>query len=223
MAQLSTCCAPGRPVHLLRAFRQGVLLRHARAPGRLRARELRLLGRLDGDRLRDRVRRGRRSRGTLARSAQLPGDSPAAGLPVAVIGAGPVGLAAAAHLVARGLEPLIFEAGDAVGAGVREWGHVRVFSPWELDIDPLAGELLAAAGWVAPHGGGYPTGSDIVERYLEPLAGLPAIAPALRLRSRVVTVTRHGTDKLKDSGRADAPFSSSWSATAWSAASSHER
>ena len=58
---------------------------------------------------------------------------------VAVIGAGPVGLAAAAHLVSRGIEPLVFEAGDAVGASIREWGHVRVFSPWEYDIDPEIG------------------------------------------------------------------------------------
>jgi FAD dependent oxidoreductase len=125
---------------------------------------------------------------------------------VAVIGAGPVGLAAAAHLAARGIEPLVFEAGDAVGASVREWGHVRVFSPWEYDIDPVAAELLAEAGWEAPDPGAYPTGSDIVERYLEPLAALPTIAPALHLGARVVAVTRHGIDKLKDAGRDEAPF-----------------
>ena len=72
--------------------------------------------------------------------------------PVAVIGAGPVGLAAAAHLLARGLEPLVFEAGESVGASIREWGHVRVFSPWEYDIDPIAAELLARHGWEAPAG-----------------------------------------------------------------------
>ncbi|HEX2086729.1 MAG TPA: FAD-dependent oxidoreductase [Solirubrobacteraceae bacterium] len=127
-------------------------------------------------------------------------------LPVAVIGAGPVGLAAAAHLVARGLEPLVLEAGDGVGASIREWGHVRVFSPWELDVDPVAARLLAAAGWRAPDGDGYPTGAEIVGRYLEPLAAVPAIARALRLRSRVVGVTKHGVDKLRDAGREDAPF-----------------
>ena len=70
--------------------------------------------------------------------------------PVAVIGAGPVGLAAAAHLLARGLEPIVFEAGDRVGASIREWGHVRVFSPWEYDIDPVAAALLERHGWTAP-------------------------------------------------------------------------
>ena len=125
---------------------------------------------------------------------------------VAVIGAGPVGLAAAAHLVSRGIEPLVLEAGDAVGASIREWGHVRVFSPWEYDIDPVAAGMLADTGWEAPDPTAYPTGADIVERYLEPLAALPAIAPALHLDARVLAVTRHGVDKLKDAGRDDAPF-----------------
>jgi flavin-dependent dehydrogenase len=52
-----------------------------------------------------------------------------AGLPVAVIGAGPVGLATAAHLLDRGLEPLVLEAGSQVGASIAEWRHVRLFSP----------------------------------------------------------------------------------------------
>src|SRR5918997_1279595 len=125
---------------------------------------------------------------------------------VAVIGAGPVGLAAAAHLATRGIEPIVFEAGEAVGASVREWGHVRVFSPWGFNIDPAAERLLAASGWAAPDPDAYPTGSEIVERYLEPLAALPAIRPALRLGARVVGVTRHGIDKLKDAGRDAAPF-----------------
>jgi len=127
-------------------------------------------------------------------------------LPVAVIGAGPVGLAAAVHLVARGIEPIVFEAGEKVGASVREWGHVRVFSPWEFNIDPVARELLDAHGWSAPDADGYPTGEKLVERYLEPLASVGAISSALRLRSRVVAVTRRGLDKLKDAGREATAF-----------------
>jgi thioredoxin reductase len=125
---------------------------------------------------------------------------------VAVIGAGPVGLAAAAHALARGLEPIVFEAGNAVGASIREWGHVRVFSPWEFNLDPVATELLERHGWTAPDLTGYPTGAEIVERYLEPLAATPEIAGALRLKARVTGVTRAGIDKLKDEGRDDVPF-----------------
>jgi thioredoxin reductase len=127
-------------------------------------------------------------------------------LPVAVIGAGPVGLAAAAHLAARGIEPVVFEAGDTVGASIREWGHVRVFSPWDFNLDPAAAELLARHGWTAPPSEAYPTGDEIVERYLEPLAAAPGIAESLHLSSRVVSVTRLGADKLKDAGREDAAF-----------------
>jgi hypothetical protein len=126
--------------------------------------------------------------------------------PVAVIGAGPVGLAAAAHLLERGLDPLIFEAGARVGAAVREWGHVRVFSPWEFDLDPAARALLERAGWEAPPADGFPTGDQIADRYLEPLAGLPEIASRLQLGARVVAVTKAGVDKLKDDGRDQAPF-----------------
>ena len=127
-------------------------------------------------------------------------------LPVAVIGAGPVGLAAAAHLAARGIEPVVFEAGKNVGTSIREWGHVRVFSPWESNIDPVAAELLTDHGWEAPPSDAYPTGDEIVERYLEPLAAAPGIAESLHLGARVAGVTRLGIDKLKDTGRDDAPY-----------------
>ena len=127
-------------------------------------------------------------------------------LPVAVIGAGPVGLAAAAHLLSRGIEPLVFEAGDAPGAAMRDWAHVRVFSPWAFNIDPVAATLLEAEGWIAPPAEAYPTGGEIVERYLEPLAALPALRGRVRYGSRVTAVTRLGIDKLKDAGREEAPF-----------------
>ena len=127
-------------------------------------------------------------------------------LPVAVIGAGPVGLAAAAHLAARGIEPLVFETGDGPGATVRDWAHVRVFSPWAFNIDPVAADLLEAEGWVAPPAEQYPTGGEIVERYLEPLAALPQLQRHIRYGSSVTAVTRLGIDKLKDADRNDAPF-----------------
>ncbi|NRP70518.1 Ferredoxin--NADP reductase [Ensifer psoraleae] len=132
--------------------------------------------------------------------------SSSAALPVAVIGAGPVGLAAAAHLVARGIEPIVFERGDAVGTSLLEWGQVQVFSPWTYNIDPAARSLLEAAGWQAPAGDGLPTGSEIVRDYLAPLAALPAIAPNIRLGSTVVAVTREGLDKVSSVNRATAPF-----------------
>ncbi len=127
-------------------------------------------------------------------------------LPVAIVGAGPVGLAAAAHLLEKGEEPVVFEAGARVGANVLAWGHVRLFSPWRYVIDAAAGRLLAEAGWLPPDGEVYPTGRELVEHYLEPLAALPALKSRIRLNSRVAQVTRDGFDKMKTTGREDAPF-----------------
>ena len=127
-------------------------------------------------------------------------------LPVVVIGAGPVGLAEAAHLLARGQTPLVLEAGNAVGASIRQWSHVRFFSPWKYTVDAASVALLEPAGWTVPDPERAPTGNDIVERYLEPLAALPQVAPHIRLGTRVTAITRLGHDKMKTSGREDAPF-----------------
>lgn len=130
----------------------------------------------------------------------------AARLPVAIIGAGPVGLAAAAHLLARGETPLVLEAGPAVGHSIRQWGHVRMFTPWRYCVDTAARALLEAAGWSHPPADAVPTGAEVVAHYLEPLAALPAMTPHLRLDSRVVAVTRRSCDKLRSAGRDALPF-----------------
>jgi thioredoxin reductase len=127
-------------------------------------------------------------------------------LPVAVIGAGPVGLAAAAHLLERGLEPLILERGHRVGHTIRDWGHVRLFSPWTYVVDRAASDLLRESGWVSPDGDAYPTGNELVEGYLQPLAALPAMATRIRFSTEVVAVTRDGMDKMKSPGRDETPF-----------------
>ena len=127
-------------------------------------------------------------------------------LPVAVIGGGPVGLAAAAHLIARGEEPLVFEAGAQVGANIREWGHVRLFSPWSYVVDKASAALLEEMGWEQPDGNDYPTGRDLVERYLEPLAATPQLASRIRLGARVVAVARLDRDKMKTESREGNPF-----------------
>lgn len=134
----------------------------------------------------------------------MPGAT--AGLPVAVIGAGPVGLVAAAHLVARGETPLVLEAGQRVGASVREWAHVKLFSPWKYLTEPVSRGMLEASGWTAPDPDALPTGGELVERLLEPLASLPQIAPHLRLGARVLSVTRRGMDRVTSAGRDAAPF-----------------
>ncbi|WP_028345673.1 NAD(P)-binding domain-containing protein [Bradyrhizobium murdochi] len=125
---------------------------------------------------------------------------------VAIIGAGPVGLAAAAHVLERGLQPIVLEAGDKVGHAMRQWGHVQLFSPWEYNVDKAATRLLAATGWNSPEPDQYPTGMEMVERYLEPLAVHSALRPHIQTSSRVTAISRAGFDKMKSKGREKAPF-----------------
>ncbi|MFW3170602.1 FAD-dependent oxidoreductase [Geodermatophilus sp. CPCC 206100] len=127
-------------------------------------------------------------------------------LPVVVIGAGPVGLAAAAHLLERGLEPLVLEAGDHVGAAIREWGHVRLFSPWQYDVDAAAQRLLEAQGWESPDRDELPTGAELVESYLAPLAATPQLAGRIQTSTRVLAVSRQGVDKTRTVGREGRPY-----------------
>jgi 2-polyprenyl-6-methoxyphenol hydroxylase-like FAD-dependent oxidoreductase len=128
------------------------------------------------------------------------------GLPVVVIGAGPVGLAAAAHLTERDLPFVVIEAGNGPAAAVGQWGHVRVFSPWRYNIDPAARHLLTEAGWVEPDPDVLPTGGQLVADYLRPLADLPAMKPHMRYGVRVVAITRDGMDRVRTARRDAAPF-----------------
>ncbi|MGW4054166.1 NAD(P)-binding domain-containing protein [Streptomyces sp. NPDC004779] len=125
-------------------------------------------------------------------------------LPVVVIGAGPTGLTAAAHLVDRGIEPLVLEAGTQAGAAVRAWAHVRLFSTWGEVTDRTAEKLLAPTGWAKPDPGAYPTGGDWAERYLQPLAEV--LGDAVCLGARVTGVSRSGRDRTVDADRGAKPF-----------------
>jgi thioredoxin reductase len=125
---------------------------------------------------------------------------------VAILGGGPVGLAAAAHVLERGMEPVVLEAGPDAGHAVRQWAHVRMFSPWEYNIDKAAERLLATMGWNAPSGCEYPTGGELVAQYLAPLATRTPLRDRIRTRSLVTSVGRAGFDKVKTKGRAAAPF-----------------
>jgi thioredoxin reductase len=127
-------------------------------------------------------------------------------LPVAVVGAGPVGLAAAAHLLARRLPVRVYEAGATVGASVRDWGHVRLFSPWRYNIDPASKALLVRHGWQEPSADDFPTGDELVGRYLAPLAETPELATVLETGAWVTTIGRHCADKVVSKDRAMKPF-----------------
>lgn len=126
--------------------------------------------------------------------------------PIAIVGGGPIGLAAAAHAVARGLPVKVYEAGATVGANLLDWAHVRIFTPWELNVDACARALLERHGWTMPPMAELPTGGDLYARYLRPLAETPELAGAIEVGERVEAISRRGVDKVATTGRETKPF-----------------
>ncbi len=133
-------------------------------------------------------------------------DGECAALPVAVLGAGPVGLAAVAQLIELELPFVVLEAEEHVGANLLDYGHVQLFSPWRYNVDAAMARLLQPTGWQHPEPSELPLAGDIARRVLQPFAQLPQVSAALRLRTRVLSVSREGYDKVKTQGRESAPF-----------------
>lgn len=121
--------------------------------------------------------------------------------PVVIIGGGPVGLAAAAHLAEKGASFVLLESGSTVAANVLSWGHVQLFSPWRYCIDEASRRLLETNGWSAPDLDTYPNGRELAEKYLLPLSQVPELASNLRTDSKVISISRYGLDKMKNEER----------------------
>ena len=66
--------------------------------------------------------------------------------------------------------------------------------------------MLEQTGWIGPDLDALPTGGDLPDHYLKPLAGLPALSSRTRLRSTVLAVARDGVDKVRSPGRERLPF-----------------
>ena len=127
---------------------------------------------------------------------------------LAVVGAGPIGLEAAALALEHGIDVHVFERGD-VGAHVLAWGHVRMFTPWRDTIGPATARLLERHGWSAPDPGALPTGAEFAERVLQPLAAVPELAARIHTHEQVVHITRRGALKdewADDPKRREFPF-----------------
>ncbi len=117
-----------------------------------------------------------------------------------------MGLAAAAHLHAYQQPFVVLEAGAEAGAAVREWGHVRTFSPWRYMVDAAARALLESTGWSSPDADHLPTGNELIDQYVRPLANHPSIQPHIRYHARVTSVGRKDFDKVRTRGRNEQPF-----------------
>ncbi len=128
---------------------------------------------------------------------------------LAIVGAGPIGLDAALAALDLGLPFTLYESGERAASSVRDWAHVRLFSPWSMDVSPRMRRHLADAGIEAPDGDGCPTGGELLERVLDPVAALPGVAARTQLGCRVVAVSREGlvkSDEIGTGRRAGRPF-----------------
>ncbi|RPF53459.1 NAD(P)-binding domain-containing protein [Aquisalibacillus elongatus] len=127
-------------------------------------------------------------------------------LPTIIIGAGPVGLAAAAHLYEYDESFLILEKGDQPGSHILEWGHVQLFSPWEFNIDQAAKKLLKQTNWIEPDPSHLPSGYELVNQYLKPLSETKELNQQILLNAEVVNITRKNIDRMKSNDRENQPF-----------------
>ena len=117
---------------------------------------------------------------------------------IAILGAGPIGLEAALAAAEHGFSFTLYEAGARPAEDVRAWGHVRMFTPWEMNLSDRMRRGLAGAGQPLPAADRCPTGRELLAELMEPLAALPAIAPRLRLDTRVQAVGREGLLKNEE-------------------------
>jgi hypothetical protein len=124
---------------------------------------------------------------------------------IAIVGAGPIGLEAALAAAERGDDFTVYESAPTVAGHVRGWGHVRTFTPWSMNVSPR----MRAALPQAPGGGELPTGEQLADELLDPIAELPRLAGRIRLGTRVLAIGREGLLKheaVGDPRRARLPF-----------------
>ena len=119
---------------------------------------------------------------------------------IAIVGAGPIGLEAALAAADSGHPFTVYEAGAGPARHVRHWGHVRLFTPWDLSVSPRMQRALARAGQPVPRGGECPTGAELVAQVLEPVSALPSLSDHVRYRARVVRIGRTGLLKHEEIG-----------------------
>lgn len=127
-------------------------------------------------------------------------------LPTVIIGGGPIGLAAAAHLVEQNQSFILIEAGSEIAHNIRTWGHVTLFSPWRYNINKAAKALLKETNWQEPNLEILPTGHELIDLYLKPLAELAQIKSFIQLNTKVVGVSRQLNDKMKSKNRVNQSF-----------------
>ncbi len=137
----------------------------------------------------------------------MPQSQPARNT-LAVIGAGPVGLETALAALDAGLDVHVFERGEVASHPIA-WGHVRMFTPWRMNVGPATRAHLERSDWTAPPAEECPTGAEFAERALGPASRLPALAGRVHAHAKVVHLSRRGAlkgDWIAKPERREHPF-----------------
>ncbi|HXT61305.1 MAG TPA: hypothetical protein VN699_21870 [Pirellulales bacterium] len=134
-------------------------------------------------------------------------DTPAR---IAVLGAGPIGLEVALYARYLGYDVDIYERGRAAEHLLR-WGHVRLFTPWRMNVTPLGLAALSAQdeNWRPADDDMMLTGRELAEAYFIPLAHSDLLIDGLQLGVEVLNIGREGMlkqDLADEETRIDAPF-----------------
>jgi hypothetical protein len=123
---------------------------------------------------------------------------------IAVLGAGPVGLDAALAARDHGFSVTVYEAASRPAGNVRSWGHVRLFTPWAMNVSKrMRDGLLEAGARLEGDPEAHHTGLEYAQEVLDPLWALPELAKGLQLGTRVVAVGRDGVLKHEEIGSPD--------------------
>ena len=126
-----------------------------------------------------------------------------------VLGAGPIGVEAALHAALRGWDVRVLEAGRPA-EHLLAWGHIRTFSPWEMNCSVAGLEVLAAQGQRPfDDPGHHPTGRALARDYVVPLTRTPFLLGRVEAGCRVLGVSRDRTlkgDLVGDPMRGLRPF-----------------
>lgn len=121
---------------------------------------------------------------------------------IAICGAGPVGIEAALYARALGHAVALYDRGPAAAANVADWGHVRLFTPWRMNVTPLGVETLRAAGRRPEFPMDVcPSGAELRDHYLQPLTESEPLRGCLRLGTTVLSVGRHDHHKADAIGK----------------------
>ena len=119
---------------------------------------------------------------------------------LAVIGAGPIGLETALAALDRGFDVHVFERGE-VGTHAIAWGHIRMFTPWRMNLGAASVAHLERAGWSRPDPDLFPTGLELAENYLAAIPRLPELERRIHPHADVIHVSRRGLLKGDLAGR----------------------